>query len=170
MSLQKSLIFSSQAVQYVNKKILESNPAERDLFDILVLSNNSPESGVRIINSAKHYGKGDPISRGACFPPGGCEGGKAPQWSINGKYRATGYKGKGLFWKQAQFLPTPCSLPRVLEHTQGTGSLAEPGSLRLYPLHQRVWQHFAQPGHPQAATKETEFLKLNPRVLSGRLV
>uniref|UniRef100_A0A8D2P7X6 5NT1A nucleotidase n=1 Tax=Zosterops lateralis melanops TaxID=1220523 RepID=A0A8D2P7X6_ZOSLA len=45
-----------QAVQYVNKKILESNPAERDLFDILVLSNNSPESGVRIINSTKHYG------------------------------------------------------------------------------------------------------------------
>ncbi|XP_057228146.1 cytosolic 5'-nucleotidase 1A-like isoform X2 [Malurus melanocephalus] len=45
-----------QAVQYVNEKILESNPAERELFDILVLSNNSPESGVRIINSAKHYG------------------------------------------------------------------------------------------------------------------
>ncbi|KAL2303507.1 hypothetical protein Nmel_008777 [Mimus melanotis] len=53
-SLKESI--SSQAVQYVNKKILESNPAERDLFDILVLSNNSPESGVRIINSAKHYG------------------------------------------------------------------------------------------------------------------
>uniref|UniRef100_A0A8C3B8L0 5NT1A nucleotidase n=1 Tax=Cairina moschata TaxID=8855 RepID=A0A8C3B8L0_CAIMO len=45
-----------QAVQYVNKKILESSPAEEDLFDILLLSNNSPESGVRIINSAKHYG------------------------------------------------------------------------------------------------------------------
>uniref|UniRef100_A0A669R7B2 Cytosolic 5'-nucleotidase 1A n=1 Tax=Phasianus colchicus TaxID=9054 RepID=A0A669R7B2_PHACC len=45
-----------QAAQYVNKKILESNPAEKGLFDILVLSNNSPESGVRIINSAKHYG------------------------------------------------------------------------------------------------------------------
>uniref|UniRef100_A0A669R0L9 5'-nucleotidase, cytosolic IA n=1 Tax=Phasianus colchicus TaxID=9054 RepID=A0A669R0L9_PHACC len=44
-----------QAAQYVNKKILESNPAEKGLFDILVLSNNSPESGVRIINSAKHY-------------------------------------------------------------------------------------------------------------------
>lgn len=41
----------------MNKKILESNPAEEDLFDILLLSNNSPESGVRIINSAKHYGK-----------------------------------------------------------------------------------------------------------------
>lgn len=45
-----------QAAQYVNKMILESNPAEKGLFDILVLSNNSPEGGVRIINSAKHYG------------------------------------------------------------------------------------------------------------------
>ncbi|XP_019330054.1 PREDICTED: cytosolic 5'-nucleotidase 1A isoform X2 [Aptenodytes forsteri] len=45
-----------QAAQYVNEKILESNLAEKDLFDILVVSNNSPESGVRIINSAKHYG------------------------------------------------------------------------------------------------------------------
>ncbi|XP_065611223.1 cytosolic 5'-nucleotidase 1A-like isoform X1 [Cyrtonyx montezumae] len=45
-----------QAAQYANEKILESNPAEKGLFDILVLSNNSPESGVRIINSAKHYG------------------------------------------------------------------------------------------------------------------
>lgn len=67
MPLQESLIFS-QAVQYVNEKILESNPAEKDLFDILVLSNNSPESGMRIINSAKHYGKGDSIHGGACFP------------------------------------------------------------------------------------------------------
>uniref|UniRef100_A0A8B9Z552 5NT1A nucleotidase n=1 Tax=Buteo japonicus TaxID=224669 RepID=A0A8B9Z552_9AVES len=49
-----------QAAQYVNEKILESTPAEKDLFDILVLSNNSPESGARIINSAKHYGKGNP--------------------------------------------------------------------------------------------------------------
>ncbi|NXW00006.1 5NT1A nucleotidase, partial [Fregetta grallaria] len=40
-----------QAAQYVNKKILESNPAEKDLFDILVLSNSSSESGVRIVNS-----------------------------------------------------------------------------------------------------------------------
>ncbi|NXG57308.1 5NT1A nucleotidase, partial [Hemiprocne comata] len=45
-----------QAVQYVNEKILERSPAEKDLFDILVLSNNSLESGMHIINSAKHYG------------------------------------------------------------------------------------------------------------------
>ncbi|NXS75236.1 5NT1A nucleotidase, partial [Pandion haliaetus] len=45
-----------QAAKYVNEKILESTPAEKNLFDILVLSNNSPESSVRIINSAKYYG------------------------------------------------------------------------------------------------------------------
>ncbi|NXX80209.1 5NT1A nucleotidase, partial [Urocolius indicus] len=45
-----------QAVQYVNMMILKSNPADKELFDIVVLSNNSPESGVRIINSAKYYG------------------------------------------------------------------------------------------------------------------
>lgn len=68
MPLLKGLTISLQAVQYVNKKILENNPAEKDLFDILVLSNNSPESGVRIINSAKRYGKGNPIPGGTGFP------------------------------------------------------------------------------------------------------
>lgn len=68
MPLQKSLLFSWQAAQYVNEKILESTPAEKDLFDILVLSNNSPESGARIINSAKHYGKGNPSPGVHAFP------------------------------------------------------------------------------------------------------
>nr|XP_033783775.1 cytosolic 5'-nucleotidase 1A-like [Geotrypetes seraphini] len=45
-----------RAVQTVNKKLLEKNPEEKSLFDVIVLSNNSPESGVRIVNSAKHYG------------------------------------------------------------------------------------------------------------------
>lgn len=154
MPFQTSLVSSSQAAQYVNKKILESNPAEKDLFDILVLSNNSPESGMRIINSAKHYGKGDPIPRGVCFHLGGCKADKSPQWGISGKYRARRHKRKVLFWKQAQFLPAPRSLPRVPEHTQHTSSLAEPSSLQPYPLHHGVWQHFAQPRHPQAATKK----------------
>lgn len=70
-------------MQYVNKKILESNPAERELFDILVLSNNSPESGVRIINSAKHYGKGHPC---LAMPESlaGCRAEQAPQWISSG--------------------------------------------------------------------------------------
>lgn len=82
MPLSKSPV-SSQAVQYVNKKILESNPAERELFDILVLSNNSPESGVRIINSAKHYGKGHP-SLAMPDSLAGCRAEQAPQWIISG--------------------------------------------------------------------------------------
>ncbi|XP_025022058.1 cytosolic 5'-nucleotidase 1A-like [Python bivittatus] len=45
-----------QAVQFVNKKLLERDPEEKGLFDVIVLSNNSPESGVRIINSVKQYG------------------------------------------------------------------------------------------------------------------
>ncbi|NXE52394.1 5NT1A nucleotidase, partial [Casuarius casuarius] len=45
-----------RAVQCVNEQLLASDPAEQDLFDVIVLSNNSPESGTRIINSAKHYG------------------------------------------------------------------------------------------------------------------
>lgn len=63
----------------MNKKILESNPAEKNLFDILVLSNNSPESGMRIVNSAQHYGKADPTPGGACFSLGGCKADKASQ-------------------------------------------------------------------------------------------
>ncbi|XP_020644476.3 cytosolic 5'-nucleotidase 1A [Pogona vitticeps] len=45
-----------QAIQFVNKKLLERDPEEKRLFDVIVLSNNSPESGVRIINNAKQYG------------------------------------------------------------------------------------------------------------------
>ncbi|XP_062973191.1 cytosolic 5'-nucleotidase 1A-like [Elgaria multicarinata webbii] len=45
-----------QAIQSVNKKLLERYPEEKGLFDVIVLSNNSPASGVRIINSAKKYG------------------------------------------------------------------------------------------------------------------
>lgn len=46
-----------QATQFVNEKLLERNPEEKGLFDVIILSNNSPESGMRIINSAKQHGK-----------------------------------------------------------------------------------------------------------------
>lgn len=78
----------------MNKKILESSPAERELFDILVLSNNSPESGVRIINSAKHYGKGD-HPWGCLIALGGCRAHQAPPGIITGRERARGHKGMG---------------------------------------------------------------------------
>ncbi|XP_074810944.1 cytosolic 5'-nucleotidase 1A-like isoform X2 [Natator depressus] len=45
-----------QATQFVNEKLLERNPEEKGLFDVIILSNNSPESGMRIINSAKQHG------------------------------------------------------------------------------------------------------------------
>uniref|UniRef100_A0A8C8SMQ5 Cytosolic 5'-nucleotidase 1A n=1 Tax=Pelusios castaneus TaxID=367368 RepID=A0A8C8SMQ5_9SAUR len=45
-----------QAVQFVNEKLLERNPEEKGLFDVIILSNNSPESGMRIVNSAKQHG------------------------------------------------------------------------------------------------------------------
>lgn len=96
MPLLKSPI-SSQAVQYVNKKILESNPAERDLFDILVLSNNSPESGVRIINSAEHYGKGNP----SLAVSGRLHSRSGTTVDHQCKQRAKGYKGKGFSWTPA---------------------------------------------------------------------
>lgn len=46
-----------QAVQFVNKKLLERNPEEKELFDVIVLSNNSPQSGTRIVNSVKEHGR-----------------------------------------------------------------------------------------------------------------
>ncbi|XP_033909599.2 cytosolic 5'-nucleotidase 1A-like isoform X2 [Acipenser ruthenus] len=45
-----------KAAQMVNEKLLEKNPQEKLLFDVILVSNNSPQSGSRIINSAKHYG------------------------------------------------------------------------------------------------------------------
>ncbi|KAJ6665052.1 hypothetical protein lerEdw1_005283 [Lerista edwardsae] len=45
-----------QAVQFVNEQLRKRNPDDKELFDVIVLSNNSPESGVRIINSAKQHG------------------------------------------------------------------------------------------------------------------
>uniref|UniRef100_A0A8C5SIN4 Cytosolic 5'-nucleotidase 1A n=1 Tax=Laticauda laticaudata TaxID=8630 RepID=A0A8C5SIN4_LATLA len=57
ISLEQGTAFPFiQAVQFVNKKLLERDPEEKGLFDVIVLSNNSPESGVRIINSVKQYG------------------------------------------------------------------------------------------------------------------
>lgn len=136
-------------MQYVNKKILEGNPAERELFDILVLSNNSPESGVRIINSAKHYGKGDP-SQQCLIPLEGCRADQAPSASSVAN-RETGDMRR-----------------------RGEGILLEPSSLQPYLSHQEVWQHFAHPRHVQAGTeKKKSCLKkttLNPRELPGGML
>ncbi|XP_066557080.1 cytosolic 5'-nucleotidase 1A [Amia ocellicauda] len=45
-----------KAAQMVNEKLLEKNPEETLLFDVIIVSNNRPESHPQIINGAKHYG------------------------------------------------------------------------------------------------------------------
>ncbi|XP_051823237.1 cytosolic 5'-nucleotidase 1A-like isoform X1 [Antechinus flavipes] len=45
-----------QAVQLVNQRLLERDPQERGLLDVMVLSNNSPEAGRRIVHCARQAG------------------------------------------------------------------------------------------------------------------
>ncbi|XP_072495603.1 cytosolic 5'-nucleotidase 1A-like isoform X1 [Notamacropus eugenii] len=45
-----------QAVQLVNQRLLERDPEERGLLDVMVLSNNSPEAGRRIVHCARQAG------------------------------------------------------------------------------------------------------------------
>ncbi|XP_074086886.1 cytosolic 5'-nucleotidase 1A-like [Macrotis lagotis] len=45
-----------QAVQQVNRRLLERDPEERGLLDIIVLSNNSPQAGSRIVHCARQAG------------------------------------------------------------------------------------------------------------------
>ncbi|XP_067849952.1 cytosolic 5'-nucleotidase 1A isoform X2 [Heptranchias perlo] len=45
-----------KAVQMVNVKLLERNPEEKQLFEVILLSTHSAESGLRIINSVNYYG------------------------------------------------------------------------------------------------------------------
>ncbi|XP_043828644.1 cytosolic 5'-nucleotidase 1A-like [Dromiciops gliroides] len=45
-----------QAVQLVNQRLLERDPEERGLLDVIVLSNNSPEAGIRIVHCARRAG------------------------------------------------------------------------------------------------------------------
>lgn len=55
--LKKGPAFSFiKAVQHVNETLLEKNPAETLLFDVILLSNDSQENNSRIIASVKHHG------------------------------------------------------------------------------------------------------------------
>ncbi|XP_056657097.1 cytosolic 5'-nucleotidase 1A-like isoform X2 [Monodelphis domestica] len=45
-----------QAVQLVNRRLLERDPEDRGLLDVIVLSNNSPEAGGRIVHCARQAG------------------------------------------------------------------------------------------------------------------
>ena len=40
-----------------NLKLLELHPEEKCLFDVVLMSNNSAQCGVALINSINHYGE-----------------------------------------------------------------------------------------------------------------
>ncbi|KAM8932042.1 cytosolic 5'-nucleotidase 1B isoform 3-T4 [Lycaon pictus] len=45
-----------KALQHVNVRLRELYPNEQDLFDIVLMTNNHAQVGVRLINSVNHYG------------------------------------------------------------------------------------------------------------------
>ncbi|XP_035956019.2 cytosolic 5'-nucleotidase 1B isoform X1 [Halichoerus grypus] len=45
-----------KALQHVNARLRELYPHEQDLFDIVLMTNNHAQVGVRLINSVNHYG------------------------------------------------------------------------------------------------------------------
>uniref|UniRef100_A0A8C0Z9N5 Cytosolic 5'-nucleotidase 1B-like n=2 Tax=Cyanistes caeruleus TaxID=156563 RepID=A0A8C0Z9N5_CYACU len=49
-------IFNLQALEHVNARLLELYPADEERFDIVLMTNNHAQVGVRLINSINHYG------------------------------------------------------------------------------------------------------------------
>ncbi|XP_037054037.1 cytosolic 5'-nucleotidase 1B isoform X2 [Peromyscus leucopus] len=45
-----------KALQHVNSRLRDLYPEEQDLFDIVLMTNNHAQVGVRLINSVNHYG------------------------------------------------------------------------------------------------------------------
>uniref|UniRef100_W5M2Q7 Cytosolic 5'-nucleotidase 1A n=1 Tax=Lepisosteus oculatus TaxID=7918 RepID=W5M2Q7_LEPOC len=45
-----------KAAEMVNRKLLEKNPDETHLFDVILVSDNRPQIRTQLVNSAKHYG------------------------------------------------------------------------------------------------------------------
>ncbi|XP_052601884.1 cytosolic 5'-nucleotidase 1B isoform X7 [Peromyscus californicus insignis] len=45
-----------KALQHVNARLRDLYPEEQDLFDIVLMTNNHAQVGVRLINSVNHYG------------------------------------------------------------------------------------------------------------------
>lgn len=50
-------IRSPQALEHVNARLLELYPDDEERFDIVLMTNNHAQVGVRLINSINHYGK-----------------------------------------------------------------------------------------------------------------
>lgn len=55
--LSYTRVCNLQALQHVNSRLRELYPDEQDLFDIVLMTNNHAQVGVRLINSVNHYGK-----------------------------------------------------------------------------------------------------------------
>ena len=47
---------SSQAVMNVNSRLRELYPDSEELFDVVLMTNNHAQVGVRLINSINHHG------------------------------------------------------------------------------------------------------------------
>ncbi|MBN3324015.1 CATD protein, partial [Atractosteus spatula] len=45
-----------KAAEMVNRKLLEKNPDETHLFDVILVSDNRPQIRTQLVNSTKHYG------------------------------------------------------------------------------------------------------------------
>lgn len=56
-TLNWSLLSPFQALEAVNKRLRELYPDSEDVFDIVLMTNNHAQVGVRLINSINHYGK-----------------------------------------------------------------------------------------------------------------
>lgn len=63
-----------QALEAVNKRLRELYPDSEDIFDIVLMTNNHAQVGVRLINSINHYGRHEGDDHGMPLPqtpPGG---------------------------------------------------------------------------------------------------
>lgn len=54
--LCKAVCFLIQALMNVNSRLRELYPDSEELFDIVLMTNNHAQVGVRLINSINHYG------------------------------------------------------------------------------------------------------------------
>lgn len=55
--LHTPLVCNPQALHHVNARLRDLYPNEQDLFDVVLMTNNHAQVGVRLINSVNHYGK-----------------------------------------------------------------------------------------------------------------
>lgn len=58
-------VCNPQALQHVNARLRDLYPEEHELFDIVLMTNNHAQVGVRLINSVNHYGKSNKYRVGA---------------------------------------------------------------------------------------------------------